>query len=175
MLGMLRPLSLMLLVASIALASAGCRRRAHTAAPPPPAPTTGGYVVAGAYGAAATDYVSQHMAIRYQQYAADMLPTSYLQHGYLYEGQQEQFSTTFEVGYCYRVIGVSGETMADLNLVIVDENGNTAPGWRDTETTNFAVIGAGSDTLCPRWTGAFYITAAAARGYGDYGVQVFRR
>jgi hypothetical protein len=174
MTGMLRLTGLVLLVGSLALASAGCgRRRARAAAPPPPAPTQGGYVVAGAYQGAAVDYVSQHMQIRYQQYASDMVPTSYLQHGYLYEGQTEEFSTVFEQGYCYRVIGVAGETMVDLNLAIVDENGN--PISRDTDTANFAVLGYGQDTLCPRWTGPFYVTAVAARGYGDYGVQVFRR
>lgn len=174
MMGMVRLTGLLVLVGSLAVVGAGCgRRRARAAAPPPPAPTTGAYVVAGAYEGAATDYVSQHMAVRYQQYASDMVPSSYLQHGYLYEGQEEQFSTTLEQGYCYRVIGVSGETMADLDLFIVDENGNAIS--QDTGVENFAVLGMGSDTLCPRWTGPFYVTARAYRGYGDYGVQVFRR
>lgn len=170
---MMRVAGVMMLVGSLALASSGCgRRRARAAAPPPPAPSTGAYVVAGAYEGAATDYVSQHMAVRYQQYAPDMTPSSYLQHGYLYEGQEEQFSTVFEVGYCYRVIGVSGETMQDLDLFIVDENGNSIAA--DTGVENFAVLGMGRDTLCPQWTGAFYVTSRAYRGYGDYGVQVFR-
>lgn len=173
MMGMLRLGGLFLLVGSLALAGTGCgRRRARAAAPPPPAPTSGSYVVAGAYSGTAADYVSQHMQVRYQQYAADMIPSSYLQHGSLYEGQTEEFSTVFEAGYCYRVIGVSGETMADLDLFIVDENGNAIA--QDTGVENFAVLGMGSDTLCPRWTGPFYITARAYRGYGDYGVQVFR-
>lgn len=174
MMGMLRVWGVVLLVGSLALAGTGCgRRRARAAAPPPPAPTSGSYVVAGAYEGQAVDYVSQHMAVRYQQYASDMVPSSYLQHGYLYEGQTEEFSTVFEVGYCYRVIGVGGETMADLDLFIVDENGNQIAA--DTATDNFPVLGLGSDTICPRWTGPFYITARAYRGYGDYGVQVFRR
>jgi hypothetical protein len=174
MMGMLRLSGVLLLVGSLALASAGCgRRRARSAAPPPPAPSSGAYVVAGAYEGAATDYVSQHMAVRYQQYASDMVPSSYLQHGSLYEGQTEEFSTVFEVGYCYRVIGVSGETMRDLDLFIVDENGNQIA--QDTGVENFAVLGMGSDPICPRWTGPFYVTARAYSGYGDYGVQVFRR
>lgn len=174
MMGTLRLVGMGLLLASIAFAGTGCgRRRARTAAPPPPAPTTGSYVVAGAYQGQAADYVSQHMAVRYQQYASDMVPSSYLQYGNLYEGQEEEFSTVFEVGYCYRVIGVSGETMQDLDLFIVDENGNAISS--DTGVENFAVLGMGSDMICPRWTGPFYITARAYRGYGDYGVQVFRR
>jgi len=174
MIGMLRLSGVVVMVGAIALMNAGCRRRAHSAAPPPPpAPTSGAYTVAGAYQGQAVDYVSQHMSVRYQQYASDMVPTSYLQHGYLYEGQQEEFSTVFEVGYCYRVIGVSGETMQYLDLFIVDENGNNIAS--DTGVENFAVLGMGTNPLCPRWTGPFYITARAYRGFGDYGVQVFRR
>jgi hypothetical protein len=171
---MLQWTGMVVMVVALAVGGAGCgRRRARAAAPPPPAPTTGSYVVAGAYEGQATDYVSQHMAVRYQQFAPDMVPASYLQHGYLYQGQEEEFSTTFEQGYCYRVIGVGGPTMTDLDLFIVDENGN--PIAQDTATDNFPVLGIGQDMICPRWTGPFYIRARAYSGYGDYGVQVFRR
>ena len=174
MMGMLRLSGMLVLVGSLAIASAGCgRRRARTAAPPPPAPTTGAYVVAGAYEGQAVDYVSQHMQVRYQQYASDMSPSSYLQHGVLYQGQEEQFSTVFEAGYCYRVIGVGTPSLIDLDLFIVDENGNTIS--QDTGTDNSPVLGMGASPICPRWTGPFYITARAYSGFGDYAVQVFRR
>lgn len=160
------------MVAALGAMSAGCGRRRVRASAPPPAPTQGGYVVGSAYEGVPVDYVAQHMALRYQQYAPDMIASSYLQHGYLYEGQEEQFSTVLEVGYCYRVIGVGGETMRDLDLFVVDENGNMID--QDTATDNFPVLGLGSNPICPRWTGNFYVTARAYSGFGDYGVQVFR-
>lgn len=155
------------------LTTVGCRRRTVVQAPPPTAGATTYVVGVQAAGMAAPpDYVTQHMQVRYQQYAPDMVPDSGLYHGYLAEGQEERFETVLQAGYCYRVIGVGGPSMADLDLWIVDENGN--PIAQDTATDNFPVLGLGSNTICPRWTGPFYIRALAYRGYGEYGVQLFR-
>lgn len=162
-------------VVAMSLAIGGCSRRRTVVQAAPP-PSTGGttYVVgvAGTGMAAPPDYVSQHMQVRYQQYAPEMVPDSALYHGYLQQGQEERFETVLQVGYCYRVIGVGGPTMNDLDLWIIDENGN--PIAQDTATDNFPVLGAGSGTICPRWTGPFYIRALAYSGYGEYGVQLFR-
>ncbi|UJR80883.1 hypothetical protein [Sandaracinus amylolyticus] len=139
--------------------------------------TSGGqtvYVVgAPAQGApAAPDYVSQHMNVRYSQFAPDMVPDTPLYHGYLQQGQEESFQTVLEAGRCYRLIGVGGPTMSDLDLFIVDENGN--PIAQDTATDNFPVLGVGQETICPRWTGPFFVRALAYSGYGEYGLQLFR-
>lgn len=118
------------------------------------------------------DFVSQHMNARYQQFAPDMVPSSPLHHGYLQQGQDESFETVLEAGACYRLIGVGGPTMADLDLFIVDENGNAIA--QDTATDNFPVLGLGDTPICPRWTGPFFVRALAYSGYGEYGLQVFR-
>jgi hypothetical protein len=76
-----------------------------------------------------------------------------------------------EAGFCYRVIGVGGPTMSDLDLWIVDENGNEIA--RDVATDNFPVLGV-QQPICPRWTGPFFVRALAYSGYGEYGLQVFR-
>ena len=137
-----------------------------------PAPTQAGYVAGSPYAGGPADYIADQMVRRYQQYASDMIASSYLQRGYLYEGQEEQFSTMLEAGYCYRVIGVGGETMRDLGLVVRDENGNMID--QDTATDNFPILGLGRNLICPRWTGAFYVTARAYSGFGDYSVQRYR-
>jgi hypothetical protein len=61
--------------------------------------------------------------------------------------------------------------MSDLDLFIVDENGNAIA--QDTATDSFPVLGQGSDSICPRWTGPFFIRALAYSGYGEYGLQMF--
>ena len=156
--------------AVVAVGVAGCRRRhAVRASAPPP---TAGYAVAVASTGAAPDFIGQAMAIRAQQCAYDMVPSSYLEHGYLYEGQEEQFSTVFETGRCYRVIAVGAPTMIDLDLFVYDENWNLID--QDTATDNQPVLGMGANMLCPRWTGPFYITARAYRGFGEFGIQIFR-
>ena len=120
----------------------------------------------------APDFVTQQMNARYAQFAPDMVPTSPLHHGYLQQGQEERFETVLEAGRCYRVIGVGGPAMRDLDLFIVDENGNAIA--QDTATDNFPVLGLGDTPICPRWTGPFYVRALAYSGYGEYGLQIFR-
>jgi hypothetical protein len=138
------------------------------------APSPGAYSVGvvAAGGAPPPDFVAQHMQVRYREFASDMIPASPLHHGNLGEGQEERFETVLEAGACYRVIGVGGPTMSDLDLWIVDENGN--PIAQDVGTDNFPVLGIGSDVICPRWTGPFFIRALAYRGWGEYGLQLFR-
>jgi len=168
---------------AVALAAVGCgggrvrteqRVEVDVSAPP----TAGGTVVQGpvytvgvAMSGPPPDIVSQHMLARYQQFAPDMMAASPLHHGFLQTGQEERFETTLEAGRCYRVIGVGGPTMSDLDLFIVDENGNAIA--QDTATDSFPVLGQGSDSICPRWTGPFFIRALAYSGYGEYGLQMF--
>jgi hypothetical protein len=160
--------------ASVVLASmaffTGCGGSAAARATTP-SPSTG-YGVAVTPAAPAPEDVSSHMAARAQEVAFDMVPSSYLEHGFLGEGQEESFNTIFEAGHCYRILGVAGASMADLDLVLHDENGNEID--RDSATDAVPVLGAGSNAICPRWTGPFYVTARAFRGSGDYGIQVFR-
>jgi len=117
------------------------------------------------------DYVAQHMAMRRQQFAANMVEASPLRRGVLGQGQDQRFQAVLQAGNCYRVIGVGGDGIADLDLFIQDENGNTLA--QDTATDNFPVLGLGDDMVCPRWTGNFYIRALAYSGSGEYGVQLF--
>lgn len=111
------------------------------------------------------------MALRAQQHAFDLVPSSYLETGSLTEGQEESFNTVLEAGRCYRVLGVSTPSLSDLDLFIRDEHGNLLE--QDTATDNFPMLGA-DGTLCPRWTGPFDVTVRAFRGAGDYGIQIFR-
>ena len=162
-------ISVIAFAAMLSAGLAGCRRRAPRVSAPPP---TAGYAVAIAATGAPPDVISQAMAIRAQQFAYDMVPSSYLEHGYLYEGQEEQFSTVLEVGRCYRIIAVGSPTVIDLDLFIYDENWNQID--QDTATDNQPVLGTGPEMMCPRWTGPFYVTARAYRGYGEFGIQIFR-
>lgn len=126
------------------------------------------YVTQTDYG---NDYVGQHMSMRAQQFAAGLIAASPLRRGALSQGQEERFQATLNAGNCYRVIGVGGQGISDLDLFIIDQNGNAIA--QDTATDNFPVLGLGSDMVCPQWTGTFYIRALAYSGSGDYGLQLF--
>jgi hypothetical protein len=147
----------------------GCQPRpaAHPVAPPP----STGYAASVSATPAPVD-VSESMAARAQDAAYDLVPSSYLEHGTLGEGQEESFNTVLEAGHCYRILGVGGPTMSDLDLSLRDENGNLLA--EDGSSDAAPILGLGSDLLCPRWTGAFYVTVRARRGSGDYGIQIFR-
>lgn len=145
----------------------GCPSAEH--AEPPP--VSSGYATAVSPAEPAPDDVSDHMALQAQTLAFDMVPSSFLEHGVLTEGQEESFSTILEAGHCYRILGVGGASLTDLDLVLRDENGNAVA--EDDATDNVPVLGRDA-VICPRWTGPFSVTVRAYRGHGAYGIQVFR-
>jgi hypothetical protein len=136
-----------------------------------PAPVSSGYATAVSPAEAAPIDVTSQMALQAQTLAFDMVPSSFLEHGVLTEGQEESFTTILEAGRCYRILGVGGSSLTDLDLVLRDENGNAVA--EDDATDNVPVLGREA-VICPRWTGPFSVTVRAYRGYGPYGIQVFR-
>src|SRR5688500_18717651 len=118
------------------------------------------------------DYVATHMQQRAGQFASGMVSASPLHRGFLNHGQEADFQTQLQAGYCYRVIGVGDQTMSDLDLFIFDENGNQIA--QDVATDNFPVLGLQDNGVCPRWTGPFVIRARAYSGTGQFGLQLYR-
>ncbi len=153
--------------ALVSMVCIGCGHAARAE----PAPATSGYAAAVSPAEPAPMDVSDRMALQAQSLAYDMVPSSFLEHGVLTEGQEESFSTILEAGSCYRILGVGSETLTALDLVLRDENGNEVA--EDDATDNLPVLGRDA-VICPRWTGPFAVTVRAFRGSGPYGIQVFR-
>jgi len=145
----------------------GCRPAEHAE----PLAASSGYATAVSPAEPAPLDVSNQMALQAQTLAFDMVPSSFLEHGVLTEGQEESFSTILEAGRCYRILGVGGASLTDLDLLLRDENGNEVA--QDDATDNVPVLGRDA-VICPRWTGPFSVTVRAYRGSGPYGIQVFR-
>lgn len=116
--------------------------------------------------------IDRAMQARQVLLAPDMVASSQLHRGFLTEGQDARFDTVLELGTCYRLLGVAESTLADLDISMADENGNSIA--EDDSADAYPVLGAGSDTICPRWTGPFRVRAVASVGSGAYGLQLFR-
>jgi hypothetical protein len=59
-------------------------------------------------------------------------------------------STVFAAGYTYTIFGADDSTMADLDLILYDENDNLID--RDTRKDAYSIV-----KVRPRWTGSYYI------------------
>lgn len=148
-----------------------------------PAPVTGVAVGVGiggqvplvgpgwsAEGYAPSDFVSYNMTLRARQFAAGYLPISSLYRGTMYQGQRQVVTVTATAGRCYRIIGVGGPGVRDLDLRLRDMNGTVID--QDVATDNFPVLGL-QRPLCLNWTGSFQVEVIMYAGGGEYGLQAF--
>ena len=148
----------------------------------PPPVVGGGVAVGGAIGFvpvsqqwvtngyAENDFVSYHMSLRARQFAAGYVPITQLYRAVMGQGQTQMVSVTATPGRCYRIIGVGGAGVRDLDLRLRDMNGNVVD--QDVATDNFPVLGL-QRPLCLNWTGTFQIEVIMYSGSGEFGVQAF--
>lgn len=85
------------------------------------------------------------------------------------DGSAER-SLILQAGYCYAVMARVSPAAGELQLRIVDSNGD--PRQLDRETGSGATIGL-AEALCPEPTTEYTLELRAARG-GDYAVRLFR-
>jgi hypothetical protein len=121
-------------------------------------------------GYAESDYVSYHMSIRARQFAAGFYPITQLFRAQAGQGQRQYVTVTATPGRCYRIIGVGGQGVRDLDLRLRDQSGNVVD--QDVATDNFPVLGL-QRPLCLNWTGTFQIEVIMYSGGGEFGVQAF--
>ena len=118
----------------------------------------------------ANDYVYANMALRARQFAAGYVPVTDMYRATMYQGQHERVTVTASAGRCYRIIGVGGPGVQDLDLRLYDMNGNVID--QDIATDNFPVLGL-QRPLCLNWSGTFQIEVIMYSGGGEFGVQAF--
>lgn len=121
-------------------------------------------------GYAESDYVSYHMSLRARQFAAGFYPITQLFRAQAGQGQRQFVTVTATPGRCYRIIGVGGQGVRDLDLRLRDQSGNVVD--QDVATDNFPVLGL-QRPLCLNWTGTFQIEVIMYSGGGEFGVQAF--
>jgi len=138
------------------------------------APPAVGFVPVGAGwmtdGYDQNDYVAYHMTLRARQFAAGYIPITQLFRGQLGQGQRQYVTITAQPGRCYRIVGVGGQGVRDLDLRLLDMNGNVLD--QDVATDNFPVLGL-QRNLCLNWQGTFRIEVIMYSGAGTFGLQAF--
>ncbi len=118
------------------------------------------------------DFIGSQMQMRQNQFAANMQPVMPLTRGTLAQGSHQDYAVTITPGRCYRIIGVGGVGVTDLDLKLYDPAGTMVD--QDIATDNFPVIGLNNQRpLCPQTGGSYRLEVIMYQGSGDYGVQVF--
>lgn len=118
------------------------------------------------------DLIQSQMTMRQQQFAQGMNPVMPLTRGNLTNSGTQNYAVQMQPGHCYKIIGVGGPTVQDLDLKLYDPNNNTTPIDQDIATDNFPVIGL-QHPLCPTAAGAYRLEVVMFTGQGEFGVQVF--
>ena len=121
-------------------------------------------------GYAEQDFVSYHMSLRARQFAAGYVPVTQLFRSSMGQGQRQYVTVDAQPGRCYRIIGVGGAGVRDLDLRLRDMSGNVID--QDVATDNFPVLGL-QRPLCLNWSGTFQIEVIMYSGGGEFGVQAF--
>lgn len=118
------------------------------------------------------DFISSQMQVRQQQFAQGMAPVMPLTRGSLQTHSNQDYQVTITPGRCYKIIGVGGVGVTDLDLKLYDPNGTLVD--QDIATDNYPVIGLNQQRpLCPQTGGSYRLRVEMYAGAGEFGVQVF--
>jgi hypothetical protein len=93
-----------------------------------------------------------------------------VQRGELAERGARDFSAFLRPGWCYKVVGMGGDGIEDLDLRIHDTNNVLLE--RDIREDRSAVLGA-DRPICPVENGTYRVEIRAQRGHGPYVVQMY--
>jgi hypothetical protein len=120
-----------------------------------------------------SDFVSNHMTLRARQFANGFIAVTDLVRGALRHGERRTVVAAVVGGHCYRIIGVGGAGVQDLDLYLRDLTGNVID--QDRAPDNFPVIGLDRQLCLPQGMGnqSAQLEIRMARGEGEIGVQVF--
>ncbi|MBK6534385.1 MAG: hypothetical protein IPF99_33925 [Deltaproteobacteria bacterium] len=118
------------------------------------------------------DFIASQMQMRQQQFAQGMAPVMPLTRGTLAQHSNQDYQVTITPGRCYKIIGVGGVGVRDLDLKLFDPNGTMVD--QDIATDNYPVIGLNQQRpLCPQTGGSYRLRVEMYQGTGEFGVQVF--
>jgi hypothetical protein len=139
---------------------------AGEAEPPPPQPesTAEEEVDPG-------DAIAVEMQTRAQQFAEGMSPATPLFRGTLATGATQDYQAVLQGGRCFKVVGVGGPGVTDLDLFLFDPNGVQV--LQDTASDSYPVLGL-THPICPDTAGAYRVQVKMFAGTGEFGVRVYQ-
>lgn len=117
------------------------------------------------------DVIAITMQRRAQMVAAGMTNATPIFRGTLSEGASQDFQAVLQPGKCFKIIGIGGANVRDLDLKLFDPNGVQLQ--QDVATDSFPALGVESQ-ICPTAAGAYRVQVQMYQGSGDFGVQVFQ-
>jgi hypothetical protein len=127
-----------------------------------------------ALGAAATGTgegtVLERLEALARAHAADMGVVTTPRRETLAEGARIERNVTLAPGRCYRVLAAGEDTIADLDVVLLDPDGGSLQG--DVGESSSAHLGV-LRPLCPARPGAYRVAARAESGGGSFAWQIF--
>ncbi len=117
------------------------------------------------------DALEARLRERGREHAAWMMPNGTVQRGDLREHGARDFSQLMQPGWCYKVVGVGGEGIEDLDLRVYD--GHDVLVQRDTTQDAEPYVGVESP-ICPNEAASYRIEVRAQAGSGPFAIQVYR-
>lgn len=120
-----------------------------------------------------SDFVSNHMTLRARQFANGFIAVTDLVRGMMRHGERRTVVAAVVGGHCYRIIGVGGAGVRDLDLFLRDMGGRVID--QDRAPDNYPVIGLDRQLCIPQGMGnqPAQLEIVMFRGNGEIGVQVF--
>ncbi len=116
------------------------------------------------------DFLAVSMQTRATQFAQGMTPVTPLFRGNLTNAATQDFQAVLQPGKCFKIIGVGGSTVQDLDLFLFDPAGTQVQ--QDTATDNFPVLGL-QEPICPTVAGSYRVQVKMYTGQGEFAMQVF--
>lgn len=117
------------------------------------------------------DTLASELQLRATQFAEGMTPATPLFRGTLATGETQDYQAVLQGSRCFKVIGVGGEGVTDLDLFLFDPDG--AQMLQDTATDSYPVLGL-THPICPQTSGAYRVQVKMFEGSGEFGVRVYQ-
>ena len=119
---------------------------------------------------AISDVILAGMHDQAKRFAGGMVVATRMFRGSLVNGATQDFQAILQPAHCFKIVGVGGPTVKDLDLLLFDPNGVQVQ--QDTATDSYPVLGL-HQPICPTSPGAYRVQVRMYKGAGDFGVQVF--
>ncbi|HBQ19875.1 MAG: hypothetical protein RLP09_46405 [Sandaracinaceae bacterium] len=117
------------------------------------------------------DELEARLRARGQEVAPWMIRDGEALRGEADEGGARDYSHAMHPGWCYKVVGLGGEGIEDLDLRVYDPNQVLIQ--RDTTRDAQPYLGQ-MRPICPGSSGTFRIEVRVVMGSGPFAVQVYR-
>jgi hypothetical protein len=119
------------------------------------------------------DPVSDQMRVRVRQFARGFIAVTGLLRVRLQEGQSRTYVVAVVGGHCYRVVGVGGPGVNDVDIAFRDLTGNLID--TDHSDDNLPLVGIDHQLCLPAGMGnqSVQLELRLAHGEGEVGAQVF--